>query len=150
MHLLQIANGAGHAKANGTPNCGACLRLRQHARTCQLVPIPQRRQSPFLDNENDMPSDDSTIRVQLFAGAADIAGVRSIEIECHPATDGASQTANQMVTISAVRAELLTRFPELAPLAAFSRFAVDNEFASDETRVSAEHTIALIPPVSGG
>ncbi len=93
-----------------------------------------------------MPSGNSTIRVQLFAGAAAIAGARTIEINCTPEVDGGSGA----VKLSLVRAELLTRFPELASLAAFSRFAVNNEFATEDTVVSPEHTIALIPPVSGG
>ncbi|GAB5404670.1 MAG: hypothetical protein Aurels2KO_29010 [Aureliella sp.] len=102
-----------------------------------------------------MHTDDSTIRVQLFAGAAAIAGTRMVDLNLSElsATDqeeSASPVGQSTVRLSAVRSELLSRFPELAALAEVSRFAVDNEFASEDTEVNSAQSVALIPPVSGG
>ncbi len=102
-----------------------------------------------------MHSDDSIIRVQLFAGAAAIVGTRTIELSTAELSSDlcaadASQTGQRSVRLSAIRSKLLSRFPDLAPLADVSRFAVDNEFATDDIEVTTTHTLALIPPVSGG
>lgn len=93
-----------------------------------------------------MGSDNSVIRVQLFAGAATLAGTRAIVLE----PSKLNQDADGLVQLSRVRSEVLSQHPELEPLAEHSRFAVDNEFVSDQAFVHARQTIALIPPVSGG
>jgi molybdopterin converting factor small subunit len=41
-------------------------------------------------------------------------------------------------------------YPNLAPLIAISRVAVNRSFATNEQTISGEEEIALIPPVSGG
>lgn len=91
-------------------------------------------------------SDNLVIRVQLFAGAATLAGTRTIAMD----PSKLNQDEDGLVQLSSVRVEILTQHPELEPLAEHSRFAVDNEFVSDQAFVNAHHTIALIPPVSGG
>lgn len=93
-----------------------------------------------------MGSHNSVIRVQLFAGAASLAGTRTITIQ----SCNMPQDENGLVQLSCVRSEVLSQHPELEPLAEHSRFAVDNEFVSDRVFVHARQAIALIPPVSGG
>ena len=79
------------------------------------------------------------MKVLLFARARDLAGTDAIDIAL-PA--GA--------TIADLRRLLAERCPKLAPLVAKSAFAVDDEFAKDETALSDATIVALLPPVSGG
>lgn len=80
-----------------------------------------------------------TLRVKLFARARDLAGTSELAVEL-PA--GA--------TVADLRAALALQRPALTGLLPRCVFAVDNEFAADETPLSAEREVALLPPVSGG
>lgn len=77
--------------------------------------------------------------VLLFARARDLAGAEKIEIELP-----------DEARISDVRQGLLRFVPALAPLAQSLLFAVDNNYAADETLVPLNAEIACFPPVSGG
>jgi molybdopterin converting factor subunit 1 len=80
-----------------------------------------------------------TIVVRLFAAAREMAGGSEALVEL-PA--GA--------TVGALRRELGRQYPPLAALAERSLVAVNAEYAGEESRVSPEDEVALIPPVSGG
>lgn len=80
-----------------------------------------------------------TVRVRMFALARERAGAAEVEVAmAAPATVGD------------LRSALAVGFPGLAPLCAGALIAVDEEYAGDETPISAGSRIALIPPVSGG
>lgn len=80
-----------------------------------------------------------TVTVLMFAGLAERAGVRRIELES-AAGD----------TVAAVCERLLARIPEIEPFLENLAYAVDEEYAGEDTPVPAGATVALIPPVSGG
>ena len=77
--------------------------------------------------------------IQLFAGARELAGQGQIEIEL-PAT----------ATVGQLRATLLAASPALAPLLPHALFAINTNYATDETPIPEGAEIACIPPVSGG
>ena len=79
------------------------------------------------------------MRVLLFARARDLAGADAIDIDL-PA--GA--------TVSDLRRTLAAQVPKLAGLVERCAFAVDDEFAADQTALSPASVVALLPPVSGG
>lgn len=79
------------------------------------------------------------ITVRLFAIARDAAENGTLELEL---TEGA--------TIGTVRRELVARLPELAAMSTALRFAVNEDYAHDDTVVQASDEVACIPPVSGG
>jgi molybdopterin converting factor subunit 1 len=80
-----------------------------------------------------------TIRVLLFAGARELAGADSLEIDL-----------SEPCTVGKVRTQLAAAYPRLQALVARSAIAVDQEFAPDTLALPAAATVALIPPVSGG
>ena len=77
--------------------------------------------------------------VHFFARARDLAGTAAVTVEL-PA----------QATVADLRRVLLERFPNLGTLLARSALAVNNEFADDAFKLSAEAEVALLPPVSGG
>ncbi len=79
------------------------------------------------------------LKVQMFAGAKQLAGADSVEIE-----------VRQPVQARAIFDALQRYSPELAVLIPSCRLAVDNRFVIDQTIIDEDSTIALIPPVSGG
>jgi molybdenum cofactor cytidylyltransferase len=79
------------------------------------------------------------VSVRLFAIARERAGQSAIEIEL-------AEPAN----VGGLREALQTAFPRLDTLAWNSMISVDEEYAPDETPVTAASRVALIPPVSGG
>jgi len=79
------------------------------------------------------------VRVRLFAAPRDAAGADLLEVEV---AEGA--------TIAELRRVMVERFPQLADLLARTMFAVDTEYATDATVLSADADVACIPPVSGG
>jgi molybdopterin converting factor subunit 1 len=79
------------------------------------------------------------VRVKLFAVAKQTAGADAIDLE----------VADQ-ATVADVRRALVAAVPALSPAAKFLLFAVDAEYAADQTVVSAKSEVACIPPVSGG
>jgi len=85
-----------------------------------------------------------TVAILLFAGAAEIVGARRVTIQ-----------VPQQATIADVEQSLCRAQNRLASLVKISRWAVGNEFVTDEFRLpsasnSPRPDIALIPPVSGG
>jgi len=77
--------------------------------------------------------------VQLFAGARELAGQAEIELDLPTTT-----------SVGALRAALLADCPALAPLLPHALFAINTNYATDETLVPDGAEIACIPPVSGG
>jgi molybdopterin synthase catalytic subunit/molybdopterin synthase sulfur carrier subunit len=84
-------------------------------------------------------SDTIAIRVLLFAGARSALGMNYVDV-----------TMPAGATMADLRGELANRFPRLAPLIASSRFALQTDFAADDTVFHQAAEIAWIPPVSGG
>lgn len=80
-----------------------------------------------------------TVRLKLFAVAKQFVGSDSIEFEL-----------DEGATIMDLRDALLRRVPELVPMQDSLRFAVNSEYAEDDTRIEAADELACIPPVSGG
>lgn len=78
------------------------------------------------------------LRVALFAGVADLAGARVLEL---PWQGG---------TVADVRAAAAAACPAAAPLVARSAVAVGGRIAGDDAAVAAGADVAILPPVSGG
>ena len=79
------------------------------------------------------------VRVALFAGMAEAAGCREVEIEWPGGT------------VADLRAALGRRWPAIAPLLARSAVAVGGRYAADGFIVApGASDVAVIPPVSGG
>lgn len=53
-------------------------------------------------------------------------------------------------TVGRLRRQLSEEVPELAPLMANMMFAVDTEYADDQSKIPPGAEVACIPPVSGG
>ena len=81
------------------------------------------------------------IRVNvLFLGPAkDFANAESVSLEIAEAT-----------TVADLRGLLAERYEGLRKALGTIRFAVNEEFASDDAEIKAGDEVALIPPVSGG
>jgi molybdopterin converting factor subunit 1 len=79
------------------------------------------------------------VRVKLFAVARELAGRPEVAVEV---AEGA--------TVADVRRALVASAPQLQSVVAHVRWAVDAEFVADDTLVSAQSEVAVIPPVSGG
>lgn len=78
------------------------------------------------------------IPVRLFAGLAEAAGGRTVELEWRGGT--ASELLESLAVLH----------PELAGRLAACRVAVDREFIDLAARVEPPAEVALVPPVSGG
>lgn len=79
------------------------------------------------------------VRVKLFAAAKDLAGSDEITVEL-----------GSPATIAEVRGAVLAAQPTLASVLAHSLWAVDTQYALENTPVTEQSEVALIPPVSGG
>jgi molybdopterin converting factor subunit 1 len=79
------------------------------------------------------------VRVKLFAVAKERAGQETLTVEL-PA--GA--------TIANLRDAIKTQHPALAQILPHALWAVDTAYANDQTPITENSEIALIPPVSGG
>ena len=79
------------------------------------------------------------VAIRLFAAAKQIAGKDSVAVEIP-----------QAGTVGDLRRELIRTVPALEPMVRHAMFAVDREYAQDETAVPADAEVACIPPVSGG
>ena len=79
------------------------------------------------------------VRVRLFAVAKQVAGRESVEIDL---PEGA--------TIGQLREQLGARVPPLAKIVGQMMFAIDVQYANDQTRIPPGADVACIPPVSGG
>ena len=79
------------------------------------------------------------VTIRLFALARQRAGQTEIVVNLEaPATVGE------------LRSVLGANFPELAPMIPSLMFAVENEYATDDTPIAPGAEVAAIPPVSGG
>ena len=79
------------------------------------------------------------VRVLLFARAKDLAGRASLPLEL---PEGA--------TVAELRRLLVVTDPRLSEFQARCAVAVEGELASDETALTENVEVALLPPVSGG
>ncbi|MDP7034346.1 MAG: MoaD/ThiS family protein [Planctomycetota bacterium] len=79
------------------------------------------------------------VRIRIFASAREILGKDDLELEL---PDDAS--------VATLRETMALEFPALKRSLSSCRFAVDLEFAPENTPLSTDSDIALIPPVSGG
>lgn len=79
------------------------------------------------------------IRVKLFAAAQETIGQEEITAEL-----------DDPANIAQLRLRLSQDFPELAPLITKSMFAIDNQYAQEDSSLSENAEVACIPPVSGG
>lgn len=80
-----------------------------------------------------------TVQVRLFAAARQLAQCELLELDLPPAA-----------TVAELRAALGRRVPALEQLLPHVLFAVNAEYASDQTRIPEAAELACIPPVSGG
>lgn len=79
------------------------------------------------------------VKLLLFAAAKETAGQSELTIQI---TDDAD--------VGALKRAVVTDHPPLANLVLRSSFSVDQKYASDDTKISPQSEIAMIPPVSGG
>jgi molybdopterin converting factor subunit 1 len=80
-----------------------------------------------------------TIRVKLFAAAKERAGVDELTLDMPPGA-----------TIAALREKIANEHAAIAAILPHALWAVDTEYAGDNTPLTEQSEIALIPPVSGG
>ena len=78
-------------------------------------------------------------KVKLFALAKELAGSDTIVVNLAPES-----------VVADLRRVMAEQFPELSDLLAHAMFAVNTEYANDESPVPPDAEIACIPPVSGG
>jgi molybdenum cofactor cytidylyltransferase len=95
---------------------------------------------PSSGLDGTVPSGDRmTVCVRLFALAKERAGCSEVAVDL-----------DAPATVGDLRVALRNQVPQLGPLSAGAMISVDEEYASDETRIHGASRIALIPPVSGG
>jgi molybdopterin converting factor subunit 1 len=80
-----------------------------------------------------------TVRILLFAGLRQAAGVRELYVEVPAET-----------RVDDLREAVAIACPPLRPLLSNAAVAVNEEYAGAERTVQPGDTVALIPPVSGG
>jgi molybdopterin converting factor small subunit len=85
-----------------------------------------------------MKESSPTVRVALFAGMAEAAGRRSLDV----AWPGGS--------VAELRRAVAEAVPAVAELVAKSAVARGDRYAADDEAVAAGDELAIIPPVSGG
>lgn len=79
------------------------------------------------------------VTVKVFAIARQAAGTDTVELEL-----------SDQPTVGELREAVVGRFAELKPLSSHLRFAVNSDYADDDTAINANDELACIPPVSGG
>ena len=79
------------------------------------------------------------VRVKLFAVAKELAGCDELPVEL---PNGA--------TIQDLRSAITIVAPALARIVPHALWAVGAEYANNETQLTEQSEVALIPPVSGG
>jgi len=84
------------------------------------------------------PPDDRRLRVTLFAGMAEAAGRRSVELDWEGGT------------VRELRSRLTSACPAIEPLLARSAVAIGDCYAAEADAVPPDAEVAIIPPVSGG
>lgn len=84
---------------------------------------------------------DVQIIVKLFAGAAEAAGAREVDI-MRPSVD--------TLSLAEVKADLAVRYPALGKLLETAWCARNDEYVTAEATLHDGDVVAVIPPVSGG
>jgi len=79
------------------------------------------------------------ISVRLFARAKELAGTDHCQLEL-PVD----------ACVADLRAQMLSQFPALEPIAARLLVAVNSEYAQDHDSLNDHCEVAMFPPVSGG
>ncbi len=79
------------------------------------------------------------VRVKMFAVAKQVAGADAVHLELPDAA-----------TVSDLRRALLSKLPALDGMSNLLLFAVNGEYAGDQTPLPPGAEVACIPPVSGG
>ena len=79
------------------------------------------------------------VQLKLFAVAKQLAGRDTVEIDLP-----------ERPSVGQLRAALARQYPELTVVLAQTTFAVDQEYATDQTTLTSDSEVACIPPVSGG
>jgi len=79
------------------------------------------------------------VSVQLFAVAKQLAGRAAVEVSLLPDA-----------SVADLRVALVAQVPALRGIARQLRFAINEEYATDDARIVANSRVACIPPVSGG
>jgi molybdopterin converting factor small subunit len=79
------------------------------------------------------------VRVKLFAAAKQLANAEMIAVE-----------VSEPVTVKALRAAMIDRYPQLTGIVNQAMMAVDAEYATNSTVIPLNAEVACIPPVSGG
>jgi molybdopterin converting factor subunit 1 len=79
------------------------------------------------------------IQVKLFAAARELAGHSELELNVGDAA-----------SVADIRRAVEHTHPELHTILPHALWAVDAEYANDDTPVNETSEIAIIPPVSGG
>lgn len=82
----------------------------------------------------------ASVTVLTFAGARDVVGASSLEVELPTSPCTARQL---MDAICALHPALTPHRPQI-------KLAVNGEYADDDSSVRAGDEVALIPPVAGG
>lgn len=77
--------------------------------------------------------------VKLFAAAKEIAGKDLVVVDLEAGA-----------TVADLRTALVQSLPALQETIEHVKFAVNHDYADDDTRLSPDSEIACIPPVSGG
>ncbi|MCI0332763.1 MAG: molybdopterin converting factor subunit 1 [Planctomycetes bacterium] len=80
-----------------------------------------------------------TVRVKLFAVAKERAACDELTVELPT-----------HATIADLRRSVTIAYPALAPILSHAMWAVDTAYANDNTKLTEQSEVALIPPVSGG
>ncbi len=78
------------------------------------------------------------VSVKLFAGVAELAGVKEVRVSVN------------RFTVAEVRCALGAHLPQVALLLSRSAIAVDGRYATEDEVLCSDSEIAVIPPVSGG
>jgi len=78
------------------------------------------------------------LKIAVFAGLAELAGGRIVEIAW---TGG---------TVAELRRALIAALPETRPLVTRSAVAVGSRYVADDALVPVGADVAILPPVSGG
>jgi molybdopterin converting factor subunit 1 len=79
------------------------------------------------------------VQVKLFAAARELAGSDKLELEIA-----------ERATLAELRMAIAKEFPALQKILPHTLWAVDAEYARENTKINERSEIALIPPVSGG
>ena len=81
------------------------------------------------------------VEIMLFASYREIAGAESIEV---------SLPEDTVLTVGLLKSAVADQFPALAGRLGSGMFAVNENVARDDERISVGDRVAAMPPVSGG